>query len=279
MSFSEPKPGEAFVHRVKVPRGMAAGDTLNHFVIGITLNGQTDYHIGGVRIRAQRNDLMMTLPKVPVFWKVPEEAEHWEVIYVVFDPRPHWLTWMDWPKMSQGCRRLRLGSPEVGAEAEAHVAAKHSRQCMFNILRWATWPGEERTPWQLCEIERLLLGCYRFDRSRQQGGDPRLQLALDHLAANLSRELTLPELARVSHLSRSRFAELFHRQVGVSPRQYLERLRIERARQMLRLTSQPIKEIAQAVGFADPAYFSNRFRLHAGRSPRRYRTEGQLNSS
>ena len=52
---------------------------------------------------------------------------------------------------------------------------------------------------------------------------------------------------------------------------YLERLRIDRAREHLVMTGRPIAEIAAAVGFADPDWFARVFKRRTGVSPRGFR--------
>jgi AraC-like DNA-binding protein len=59
--------------------------------------------------------------------------------------------------------------------------------------------------------------------------------------------------------------------MGVTPMQYLERVRLEQAEKLLRFGSLQIGEVARAVGYADPEYFANRFRRHSGHSPREFR--------
>jgi len=78
-------------------------------------------------------------------------------------------------------------------------------------------------------------------------------------------------LARGSSLSRSRFAELFRKQMGVSPLAFLENQRLRRARELLAHTSLNIAEISTQTGFTSPFYFSLRFKKHFGTSPRDYR--------
>jgi AraC family transcriptional regulator of arabinose operon len=53
--------------------------------------------------------------------------------------------------------------------------------------------------------------------------------------------------------------------------EFVERQRIERARQLLVMTSLSVKEIGRGVGFESPFYFSLRFKRHTGKSPRSFR--------
>jgi transcriptional regulator GlxA family with amidase domain len=65
---------------------------------------------------------------------------------------------------------------------------------------------------------------------------------------------------------------LFRKQMGETPVEYKNRLRIERAQQLLLLHSDmPIEQIADASGFETAAYFRRRFKEHTGESPREFR--------
>jgi AraC family transcriptional regulator, arabinose operon regulatory protein len=66
---------------------------------------------------------------------------------------------------------------------------------------------------------------------------------------------------------------VFTAQVGQSPLAFLESERMNRAVQLLRLTSLTVARIAESLGYADALYFSKRFRLRFGSSPRQYRAE------
>jgi AraC family transcriptional regulator, arabinose operon regulatory protein len=78
-------------------------------------------------------------------------------------------------------------------------------------------------------------------------------------------------LARAAGLSASRLRHLFRAQTGNSPRRFLEEQRLRRARDLLALSRQTIGEIAAELGFANPFYFTLRFKRQTGESPRAFR--------
>lgn len=88
-------------------------------------------------------------------------------------------------------------------------------------------------------------------------------------------------LARAAGEPVARFSRRFRTQLGLSPRAFLVRARLERAKSELRMSSLPIGTIAAALGFCDIYHFSRRFRQHVGCSPRRYRAgdDGRSGSS
>ncbi|MBS7262291.1 MAG: helix-turn-helix domain-containing protein [Eubacteriales bacterium] len=88
---------------------------------------------------------------------------------------------------------------------------------------------------------------------------------------NISRHITLDELADVLHFHPNYFIKFFNKYFGVSPLQYVSQVRIEEAKQMLRVSDLSIKEIAVRTGFYDLYHFSKRFKKMTGYSPTDYR--------
>ena len=105
--------------------------------------------------------------------------------------------------------------------------------------------------------------------SRADAIDQAEQYLREHLGARIS----VAELAGLARLSPSHFAALFRRATGTGVLQYQTRLRMSRARELLDTTDQPIAEIARALGYADPFYFSRQFRSVHGVSPSEYRVQ------
>jgi AraC family transcriptional regulator len=78
-------------------------------------------------------------------------------------------------------------------------------------------------------------------------------------------------LAAISCLSKFHFLRLFKLAYGQTPHQFILSLRVERAKKMLKKTSDEVKVIADSLGFENSATFSRTFLRHAGVSPTQYR--------
>jgi AraC family transcriptional regulator len=94
---------------------------------------------------------------------------------------------------------------------------------------------------------------------------------LAYIEANLASKMEIDDLARVVALSRSHFSRAFKHCVGMSPMEYVVARRVERAKVMIRGTSESLAEVALACGFADQAHLNRRFRDIVGISPGRWR--------
>jgi transcriptional regulator GlxA family with amidase domain len=87
------------------------------------------------------------------------------------------------------------------------------------------------------------------------------------MADNLEAPLPAQALARAAHLSLRQVERLFLRHVGLSPSAYYIRLRLDRARELLRQTDAPVLDVALSVGFASQSHFAQSYRAAFGVSP------------
>jgi len=78
-------------------------------------------------------------------------------------------------------------------------------------------------------------------------------------------------MAGVCHLERTYFSRLFLNHMGIKPSDYIMRRRIERAKQRLWTTEEPLRAIAESLGFSDAFHLSKSFKRIAGMSPRDFR--------
>jgi AraC family transcriptional regulator len=99
--------------------------------------------------------------------------------------------------------------------------------------------------------------------------------ALELLRENLSGNIRLSDLANECGLSVSHFARSFKTVFGISSHQWLIRLRIDRAKNLLSEAQLPLTDVAAQCGFADQAAFTRTFHRVVGVSPGRWRREHQ----
>ena len=89
------------------------------------------------------------------------------------------------------------------------------------------------------------------------------------MADNLDEPFSAVQLAKSAGLSVRQVERLFLRHLTVTPGRYYMRLRLERARELLRQTNMPILDVAIATGFTSHSYFAQSYRLQFGRPPSR----------
>ncbi len=98
--------------------------------------------------------------------------------------------------------------------------------------------------------------------------------ATDYINDNLSRKLTLAEIAGAARMSPHHFARSFKKDTGLSPHRYVVQRRVERAKALLANTDLTVFEVAKAVGFANHSHLSSHVRRLLGVSPGALRRDG-----
>jgi AraC family transcriptional regulator len=102
-------------------------------------------------------------------------------------------------------------------------------------------------------------------------GPVRLRHVLDFMQVNLDRPPNLRTLATCARLSPAQFSAQFRASTGMTPTRYMLRIRIDRAKQLLRNTRLSILEVGMSVGFDNQQHFATVFRRLVGVPPSLYR--------
>ena len=195
-------------------------------------------------------------------WRVPRDAEPWDVVYSLFTLPPHWLWLFDTEPAAPDYWVLTI------EDAQAYQWIK---LCMIRMCRVNATGTPLRARVQYNLLEQVLLSYHDAAAPHEKHYDSRVREALLVLRNSVDTPLTLDELAERCHISRSRLCALFAEQFGDSPMAYLERCRMNHAADLLKMTVQPVKFIAYNCGYPDPTHFGKRFLKWSGLSPKAYR--------
>ena len=104
--------------------------------------------------------------------------------------------------------------------------------------------------------------------SRKVQVQPKLNEVLELMEANLEEPIPLQELADFVQLSRRQLERLFLKTLHCTPSRYYLKLRLDRARRLLKQSSRSIVEITAMCGFVSTTHFSRCYRKYMGVSPR-----------
>lgn len=126
------------------------------------------------------------------------------------------------------------------------------------------------------EITRPQQAIERFDQlflAPEEPGPARKQmaLALDYIEHNYQEDIHLADVAAYAYLSESYLSRLFKAETGASFREWLNRVRIEKAMQLVADTDLKYYEIAEQVGYRNYKYFATHFSKYCGCSAKEYR--------
>jgi AraC family transcriptional regulator of arabinose operon len=114
----------------------------------------------------------------------------------------------------------------------------------------------------------------KLNGSDAEDSDRKIEQCLVHIMTHLNERLTVAELARLADLSPARFAARFRQKTGTSPINFLIRLRMHQAGQLVRSGNMSISGIARTLGYKNPSSFSRQFKLINGRAPKNHRRAG-----
>ncbi len=98
-----------------------------------------------------------------------------------------------------------------------------------------------------------------------------IESAVQYIQLYYNECLTLKNIADKVYLSPSYFSKSFKEEMGMTFIEYLSWIRVQKAKNMLRMTSLPIDIIANSTGFANSSYFATTFKKIEGKTPTQYR--------
>lgn len=192
----------------------------------------------------------------------------------VLDGKPATTTWWLRDSFARRFPRVLLRTAQMVVPAEgvitAGAALAHADLLLALVSRTA---GPTLAHW----VTRYLLLEERTSQARYmaatqlRSADPILRAVEDFIRSNLSRQLSLHELARAAGTSPRTLARRLQDTLGTTPRAFMQRLKMAHAVQLLETTRGPVEEIAAQVGYADAAAFRRIFRRETGEAPRQRR--------
>lgn len=98
-----------------------------------------------------------------------------------------------------------------------------------------------------------------------------VQMALRYLEHNYNQEISLDSVAARFFMHNTYFSQLFKKEIGTGFNDYLNRLRIDKAKLLLRQPHLKITEIADMTGFHNTSYFARVFKKYVGMAPAEFR--------
>jgi AraC-like DNA-binding protein len=162
----------------------------------------------------------------------------------------------------------RLHLKRVPLAQVERLADEMERECRDQPAGW-----EVATRAKLLELLVFLSRAYTNTESTEAHALLRVGHVIGALENDYTREWKLEELIAIAHMSKSNLMRVFRKATNQTPIEYLVRLRIQRAMELLRTTDQTITEIAHQTGFNDSNYFTRQFRRILNTSPSRFRNQ------
>lgn len=195
---------------------------------------------------------------------VENAGQHVLVLYI----EPAWF--VDFKRASTGA--LRFGRPEI--EVTPLIANLIKKVVSLLVDGGPIDPFDgylyELTNQSFAQSHQWMPGPRKLDL-RPRINDFRVRKSVRLINESIGREVDLGTIACESGLSRPHFFKLFRDQMGVTPKLYLNTIRMERALHDLAETPKHITDIGFDLGFSSQSSFSRFFALNAGMAPTDYR--------
>ncbi|TFY89065.1 AraC family transcriptional regulator [Pseudomonas kairouanensis] len=129
--------------------------------------------------------------------------------------------------------------------------------------------------WPLYNVAGAIIGLAGISVDLQSASEThpayqRLAAVDAHIRAHFNRRITLSELTRIAGISVAQLERYCKRVFHLTPRQMIQKVRLEHARRLLH-NHLPITEVALQCGYTDHSAFSRQFKASTGFTPRQYR--------
>ncbi|WP_059040821.1 helix-turn-helix domain-containing protein [Paenibacillus rubinfantis] len=229
-----------------------------------TLTGEGRVQAAGEAMPCRPGDAVILLPGLP--HQYGTAGAEWEFIWVHFIPDPSFRPWLNFPQQSEGFIRFHVDNgPGRNGFAEA----------LQRMEQYSSSGGSSELHHRLAELaleEALLLLRTEVVKDRGEAAlDPRIADVVGYLRESFRERVSIPELAKRCCMSPSRLSHLFKEQVGDTIIGTVNKIRLEKAAQLLAFTTRQVAEIAGDVGFDSPDHFTRMFCQVYGETPSKYR--------
>lgn len=122
-------------------------------------------------------------------------------------------------------------------------------------------------------LYQLLAHFLKNAQPHNKESNDRIQRSLVFVQNNVYNDIQLKQMADIACMSVDHFIRLFKKEVGVTPLQYINQKKMEKAQLMLVTETVLVKDIAYLLGFNDYSYFIRLFKKIVGITPKQYREQ------
>lgn len=185
---------------------------------------------------------------------------HWEAIDALIESYPdlqvsHELFEIDGRRVTSagGTSSMDLMLELIAQDHGAELAMKVCEQFVHGKIRARR------------DLQRLAVP-HRYNLQNRK-----LQAVIERIERNIDKDLSIEELASGVCITRRQLERLFRTELDESPAEFRQRLRLDKARQLLQQSDLSIMQVSMACGYDSPSYFARCYRERFSRTPRQDR--------
>ncbi|MYL46778.1 AraC family transcriptional regulator [Virgibacillus halodenitrificans] len=112
---------------------------------------------------------------------------------------------------------------------------------------------------------------FTIEKAESRNMNKAVALTMHYINQNYRDALTLDTLADIGHINKYYLAHIFKSDVGISPIEYLNKIRIREAKILLETTDYSIAHISGIIGYSSQSFFTQAFKKATGETPSKYR--------
>ena len=229
-----------------------------------TIAGRGLLTLNGTDIPLEPGDAMLITGPGNYTYQPHPDAEKWEFMFISFWQIP--IIRMIGGIISDNGNIVRLSSDS---------RALKNAWSLYELFKSGDIPNPYMAAKTACDM--------LFELGSEGAGNAKTESGLvrkvsSYCFRNLSRDITVEELARHCGYSRFHFAKLFHAASGMPPSEYISEMKLSAALHILQHENVRIKNLAARCGFGDQGYFTRRFKAKFGVTPINFNKIGQDNT-
>ncbi|MGG3468205.1 AraC family transcriptional regulator [Neobacillus pocheonensis] len=239
--------------------------------IGIVLKNELEYRFNDQTYLGQPGDVFICRPFEP-HWSFAQTERPFECILVLFTPSAV-------KKIPDGNQLLQPFYTAQGLQPlipAGTIYAQTIKQAAESAMKAQEQGADKWVTRQYMHLIDILLQVNQYAKKSQSIDNlklPPTEIAevVGYLLDHYQKPIDVETLSRQTGMGRTMFFKDFRMLTGLSPNEFLNRLRVQCAMDLLRSTKESVLELAYASGFQSLSSFNKQFKRYTGQSPREYR--------
>jgi len=261
--FPDPAPGSLNLHymgkKEKYYHHRYGPHELNTYLLVFVLEGTARFRIRDREVEVEPNSFYVMFPRADMSY-VTDPDKPWSIQWIVAEGE----------QMQQMLHLLQITPEDPVVPIRRPDRVKLIYDNLFEKTARIDLPAKMECLSLLYDLFSLLA-----QEKTNASKNPHVSRALEYIHGNYNRDIQIPELAELVHLNSNYFTKLFKQEMGITPIRYIQTVRFEKARHLLKYTHLTVAEIAGQVGVSDTLYFSRGFKAFCGCSPSEYRKKAR----
>lgn len=240
--------------------GMKRPDEKGQCIFQYTLSGCGRLEYGDNSFLLEEGSAFMVLLPDKHRYFLPAESEKWEFIFITLTGE---YAVKEWKRLRHNYGKIIKLSPK--SEVLQYLWNSYWKFVQNNVT-----DGYQTSVIAYKFIMQLVKALDNPGLENRTEGSSRIENSIEYMKNNLKQQISLEDMAMAAGISKYHFSRLFNSVMGISPWDYLTKLRMEKAVYLMQTHSYKISEVAANVGYSSVNYFNKVFRKTFGTSPSKF---------